>query len=332
MIHSGQGTKPPVRADGARGDTAMWAYHAGEKLHCQNCHVMHASYEGQGYNGPADSPAGYPHLLKAASSMELCLSCHDGQVGIPDVVGADTNGLTERSAGMFATPNTANPNGHKLGPGARDLCLRCHFRPRGDTTDPEATCTDCHNPHGNGVARNLQWASYPKGTPPLGLFVDPSATGLDKYERENIAYGTDGTEELREVTNMCIDCHHTISAPWHVDEDGDGIPNKHPVTETEWGATIRVSDGDPPKGTTDSAHWTGGSGAGFDIPRVRFVNVSATSTSYSAAKTVSANNAVFCLSCHKAHGSEHPDGLVWPREGGAVGPDGCNQCHNKGAS
>jgi hypothetical protein len=288
---------------------------------------MHASHDGQGYNGSAQSPTGYPHLLKAATAVEVCLSCHDGHAGVPDVVGADTNGLTERSGGMFAALGTVNGNGHNLGAGATSLCLRCHFVH--DEAEPEVTCIDCHAVHGNGRARNLQWASYPEGTPPLGLFVDPSATGLAQYERSHVAYGTDGTDSLREVTNICIDCHHTLSGSYYVDDDGDGIPNKHPVTETERGAVVRVRDGDSGN-TTDSVHWMDGSGAGFDIPRVRFLNNPA--TTYSAATAVSADNNVFCLSCHKAHGSENPDGLLWAPQGGAVGPNGCDQCHDKSAS
>jgi len=120
-----------------------------------------------------------------------------------------------------------------------------------------------------------------------------------------------------------------MSGSYYVDSDGNGIPNKHPVTETEWGATVRVRDGDA-RHTTDSAHWVDGTGAGFDVPRSRFLNNPA--TSYSAATSVSADNTVFCLSCHKVHGSENPDGLLWPEQGGTVGPNGCDQCHNKSAS
>jgi len=328
MIHSSHGAVGRAQKGDSPMDALGNTYHSGTLLHCGNCHVMHASDDGQGYNGPPQNPAGYPHLLRAASSLELCLTCHDGHEGIPDVVGADTNGLTERAGGMFVAPGTVNANGHNLGPGATDLCLRCHFRGPSDPA-PEVTCTDCHDAHGNGRARNLQWASYPEGTPPLGLFADPTATGLAQYERANVAYGTDGTDNLREVTNICIDCHHTLSGSYYVDSDGDGIPNKHPVTETEWGATIRISDGDG-RGTTDSSHWVGGTGAGFGVPRVRFLADAA--TSYSAATAVSADNTVFCLSCHKVHGSENPDGLAWPQQGGAVGPNGCDQCHNKSAS
>ncbi|MBM3472879.1 MAG: hypothetical protein FJX75_06395 [Armatimonadetes bacterium] len=329
MIHASHGAPEGEPAGEAVSDVATATYHSGTMLHCENCHVMHASDSGQGYNGPAKNPGGYPHLLRASNPTELCLSCHDGHADVPDVVGADTNGLAERAGGMFASPGAANPNGHKLGPGGTDLCLRCHTARGTRPGEAEVTCTDCHDAHGNGRARNLQWASDPPSTPPLGLFVNPTATDLARYERSNVAYGTDGTDNLREVTNICIDCHHVFSGSWYTDPDGDGIPNKHPVTETERGATIRVSDGDS-RHTTDSGHWVDGSGAGFGVPRARFLVDPA--TTYSEATAVAADNTVFCLTCHKAHGSENPDGLAWPQQNGSVGPNGCDQCHNKGAS
>jgi hypothetical protein len=36
---------------------------------------------------------------------------------------------------------------------------------------------------------------------------------------------------------------------------------------------------------------------------------------------------VFCLSCHKAHGSRHDFGLLWANRGPAAA-SGCEQCHN----
>ncbi len=302
-------------------------YHNGSYLHCSDCHIMHASKDGVGFNGSASSPAGYSGLLRAATSLEVCLTCHDGVSGIPDVVGADTNGMTDRAGGAFAAAGTVNPNGHNLGPAATDLCVRCHFG--GDMQTAEVTCVDCHDPHGNGRSRNLQWASWPEGTPPLGLFVDPNASGTTRYEASHVAYGTDGTDNLREVTNICVDCHHVLSGAYYTDPNGNGHYEKHPVSETERGAVVPVSLGDA-GGATDSAHWVAGSGAGFDVPRVRFLVNPA--TNYSSATAVSSQSNVFCLTCHRAHGSANGSSIVWPGNGdGSVGPSGCDQCHKKSA-
>jgi predicted CXXCH cytochrome family protein len=50
-------------------------------------------------------------------------------------------------------------------------------------------------------------------------------------------------------------------------------------------------------------------------------------TDFATATTVAANNEVFCLSCHKAHGSDQPFSTVWNY--GSANPAGCQQCHNR---
>jgi predicted CXXCH cytochrome family protein len=47
------------------------------------------------------------------------------------------------------------------------------------------------------------------------------------------------------------------------------------------------------------------------------------------------DNTPSCMSCHKAHGSTHPDGLIWDNSTTATLEDGtylrdtCQQCHDK---
>lgn len=72
------------------------AFHGKTDLVCEECHAMHQSSE------PDEGPFG--HLLIKESSTELCLTCHDGKAGVPDVIGEDdVNGLLDtrtRFAGL----------------------------------------------------------------------------------------------------------------------------------------------------------------------------------------------------------------------------------------
>ena len=307
-------------------------YHYAANLVCSDCHTMHYS-QSHGYNAdgsgtvdPMGDTGPYPRLLKN-NVLDLCLTCHDSHAGIPDVVGADVNGLQERSAGFFAPADQVSPRGHDLGhnaPTGGNLCSKCHW---GTEEDKRVTCIDCHSVHGNGNPRNLQWASYPEGTPPLGLFTAAGATGVAKYDRSNTAYGTLNSVALREVSNICIDCHHTVSGAYYNDPDGDGIHSKHPAYESERGDPNSIDQG-LARGSSDPAHWIAGVGTGFDgAARVPFMASGA--SDHGAATVIDpALNGVFCLSCHKAHGSQSPFGLVWEAGTGA-GPKGCDQCHAK---
>jgi hypothetical protein len=220
-------------------------FHNGDTMECPQCHTMHASLQHPHDGEPSPDPFGaFPQsftptskLLKETDPVTLCLTCHDGQAGTPDVLKSDTNGLTERSAGYFGDVGEANFRGHKLevgldtGPGF-GLCLRCHFG--GTFATAAVSCVDCHNPHGNGRVRNLQWASSPGAEPTqFGLFMANSALGnLGRYEAADVGYGTENTHDLREVTNMCLDCHHVFSGGTYIDPDSDGIHSRHPTYDS----------------------------------------------------------------------------------------------------
>ena len=295
------------------------AFHEETTLVCNECHTMHYEDGDTPPNGGGDGP--FKHLsIKEHSSM-LCLSCHDGKVGIPDVSGADdVNGLAERSSGFFATVNVDNANGHNL---ALD-------RTRGNLDKTQVGCIDCHDPHGKSTSapdykyRNLQWTSDPDSEPMIRAFVKPGVTGLDVYEQHNIGYTAPDTKtsDWREVTSICFDCHPAFKSDGYT-RNSDGTCVRHPSTDSERGIWELINKHGAPQ--TDPEHWRVGAGIGFAIGRLPFIVSGA--TGYTEAATVAAQtNEVFCLTCHKAHGSGYKNSLRWPANSNL----GCQQCHNKG--
>lgn len=300
------------------------AFHEKNTLICGKCHTTHYSEDG---NVPSDGDEEGPfkHLFIKEHSSKLCLTCHDGKAGIPDVSSADdVNELTERAAGFFAPINENNANGH-------DLALD---KTGGGNNTSKVGCVDCHDPHGRGPSdpdykyRNLQWASDPGGEPIIKAFVKSGVTGLEVYEQSNIGYAAPNTKtsDWREVTNICLDCHHTFKSDGYTRNSG-GMYIRHPSTDSERGLWEAINQHGPPQ--TDPEHWENGTGIDFEIGRLPFIVSEA--TNYVEATTVATQtnkvtNEVFCLTCHKAHGSRYKNSLRWPEDSNL----GCQQCHNKG--
>lgn len=316
-------------------------FHNGDDLVCSDCHIMHASMQHDyGYDDPysypytVDPPAN--HLLKAPDALSLCLNCHQDYAGIPDVIGPDVNGGLLRGAGEMDLPGVINDNGHNIASDPGELCTRCHFG--GEFHTAAVECIDCHAPHGTGYYRNLQWASDPGAEPPIVAFVNPAAGDLEKYQAANIKYGAPGDQPgqatWREVTNICIDCHHTVvdassNGGRYTNPELDEHWNRHPGNNTEWGAYRPISGlpGDPYY-SADSTNWYDGQGSEFSIGRLPFIVVEA--HDYASASVVAYDNEVFCLSCHSAHGSTNAFGLRWdPAQSDIpIQTAGCRQCHN----
>ena len=93
-------------------------WHVGESLSCQDCHLQHATQDGEPLPGGP-----YSTMLIEASVNELCLSCHDGtDPTAPDVQSPVTmysaGSTGESAAGYFGQNGVDNPRGHGLGFGA----------------------------------------------------------------------------------------------------------------------------------------------------------------------------------------------------------------------
>lgn len=288
-------------------------YHYGNTLNCSDCHASHASLTHNQTGAPLNwSPTPASHLTKGETVTKMCLACHDNQPGIPDVLGVDVNNPTERydgserAAGQFSDTNSDNWKGHNL---------------PGQGTQGPGECTACHDPHGNNNYRNLRALDGSQDGPVA--FVDPMATGLDRYKRSNIGYAKNIGDKL------CVRCHEFGASSNTVATGGVGRFHRHPSSDQTMIITIADAGG-----RDGGQHWVNGIGSGFNVegvpvPRVPFAVNSA--TNFKTATTVTADNEVFCLSCHKAHGSVHSFGMIWPYGSGSdglVSSSGCNQCHN----
>jgi predicted CXXCH cytochrome family protein len=269
------------------------------------------------YNGGA----GFADLLKGTVN-QTCLVCHDGST--KDVVasgtaGAPTNATGDvytskylSSAGFFQTDwaTVASPIAHDLGPSQVTAVQGLWHSDAGGMK-----CTDCHDAHGTPNYRNLVLRPGTAGSDVnivegTDVFTDSSKTQWARRDTDAVAFN-DGVPN--KITTWCLGCHTNITA-------GD----KHPQDKAISGA--------------DGTHWAGGAGVGFGtgledgvagIPRVRFAQ---TGISYTDCIKPLASNRVFCLSCHKGHGSKYDSALVWPyyTMGDADQTSACGQCHNAG--
>ncbi|MFQ6007850.1 MAG: cytochrome c3 family protein [Candidatus Zixiibacteriota bacterium] len=298
-------------------------WHVDSFLICADCHLQHASEDGQPLPGGP-----FSELLLKETVNDLCLMCHDGSdptaPDVQDPVQMYTGApLEESAAGFFALVGLANANGHDLG-----VSSPIPLETEGQYL--ELNCGHCHAVHGNGNYRNLLYD--PAGSGDSILLVDgidvftqyppdkpPTIAGsVAAYNRANVAY-------KQGYAVWCTSCHDRLSINSYA-----ALPahfNAHPSDV----ALNAFTDADH----TDPLHWIAGTGEGFadtvsggGIARVPFE--SPLSTDYLSAHQPLESDEVTCMSCHKAHGGTNQKGLLWTyMEGGEKFIAGCQQCHNK---
>ncbi|MDH3404370.1 MAG: hypothetical protein OEP45_12180, partial [Acidobacteriota bacterium] len=138
------------------------AFHDEGVAHCNGCHTMHNSYEGEPVD--PDSPDGNPWLLVDATPSDTCLGCHSSANSSRGVFDGDCSAghSLEKGAGNYifltcpdlreSTRGAVIPGeraGHNLdAPGHGLVTDTTHISAPGGTFPALLMgCTSCHDPH-----------------------------------------------------------------------------------------------------------------------------------------------------------------------------------------
>lgn len=355
-------------------------YHIDADLKCAECHTMHYS-QSHTYPDPLDGsveltngspttdpPQGtmgsggpYGKLLRHHTN-DLCLSCHDGQPLIPDVLGTNTGGharqaggLTTDSAAYPAGPDYYAAGGHTLAieptpvgpptahpPGSGGSCVVCHDV---HGTDPEPRllplrCTSCHDPHGSAGFRNLR----------------------DNYNNVDTLITSEATISVSNDKDVRIDLPTTpdvgdrVGAGFYsreniyfnkVDTTGSDSPygNFCALCHGRFHGTTFTNSASPFKRhPTESVVFPSGTPGDIEDTYANHTyRVQVMMDSNASTVTDFTGAAISCMSCHKAHGNKNSFGLIHMNDDGAATKyteegtdvtgeysDLCRQCHTQG--
>jgi hypothetical protein len=307
-------------------------FHSGLGLVCSDCHVMHFSqqhdYTTTGSSNFTSLGTGPNAQLLRSPGNDLCLSCHDGNATIADVLFTNTGPAVTRQAGALNNGSFGlEPTGHTLGssddaPGSN---------PTWNNADG-LSCTDCHNAHGynpNGNAyRNLDanpgnysadeaFVSYASGA--ANLTVDVQVTAPLAYDVSNVDFNNP-VPAASAYAAFCKGCH----TDFHGAKAGAELGG---TGGTDW---IRHPTNDAVIGAVGGGHSNYAAFAAL-TNQVKVMSASGT--------WPAADNSPSCMSCHKAHGNQNAFGLIYMSGTGTVDEEGdsgtgsrdlCKQCHIQG--
>jgi predicted CXXCH cytochrome family protein len=269
-------------------------WHSGASSVCSDCHTMHNSTGGLPMRYDND-PQASPRLLRHATSLSLCVHCHDGSMpGAPDVI-APVSYLADPAGGAFPTNWSAVS-------GTAHVLAGEPLTPPGGTQPMTLTCLSCHDPHGGPGFRNLR--TQPGGPESPAVTVTATQRVTPDGTNPAEAYAADNVTYRSGLAAWCGGCHGDLHGRSN-QEEGAGRPwLRHPQDQT-LSTSVHV----------DYTYWLG------EVPnRIRV-------QSPSDDAVPSADDQVFCLSCHKAHGSPNRAALIFAD--GSRASSTCAQCHNE---
>lgn len=300
------------------------------RLLCSDCHTMHYSVSGE--IPPGAGPGGpFVDLLLTQTTNQLCLSCHDGSD--PSAPNVD-NALGYAPAAGYFSPGGSVIEGNRHSLGSSD-------DPPGHTGGSWSeilTCASCHEPHENTNYRNLVENPGEGKTVRVTTMSGPVYDGLStvqeiavepvtvRYSEDNIRYRrSDMGSDQYGLAEWCGGCHGDFHGTGGSPNMGGG-PAGDTGAGREW---LRHPTRDVMMSEAAANDHLGTDN--WFTPLASRVPVVSPSTIPGTVND--SDNEVFCGSCHKAHGSSHPDMLIFDRDRTSSPGDGsrmaetCTQCH-----
>lgn len=338
-----------------------FAFHDGGVAHCNGCHTMHNSEDGELVDPNPSLSGGNAWLLTDGTVSDVCLNCHSH--GPYSVMGSDPLSPTpERGAGDFvfllednlddghgggdiaedgswALPIPGYKAGHSIVATGHDLDVDPtpypnNAGPGGNYSKFKLGCSSCHDPHGNENFRLLYGIGDIQDGTYTFEYAAPIATGLSVFSGDESMGMYTGYESG--MSAWCSNCHagmHSASA------GGNFVHPSGQIMEGTIASFYGLYMG--------TSNMTNGTPSDSYIPEVAFEEVGRTASSPvgpSAAAKVS------CITCHRAHATSAPNAGRWDFNVTLLVEDGeesgsyvipnpydnnqrslCNKCHGKDA-
>jgi hypothetical protein len=311
------------------------AYHDGGVAHCDGCHTMHYSENGE----TPDYTLG-ANLLKGADASSVCLSCHQGS-GSYHIYSED--GSNQTPGGDFywtaidmAWTTRGNPDGREGYKNGHSVVAADfpEIQPEGELSSAPGGsfpasilgCQSCHDPHGvvpNKTGPIAGSGSFGDPDPTDGsvlgnyrllgaigysptnsgvTFVNPPPVARALSNRDANETDTNHAEYGSGTAEWCANCHAGFQIA------GTGV-GKHPT-----GTTVKLGNF---VGNYNSYRSTGDTSGTFGdayLPLVPIERGVTDRTALDPANTegaVAGQSSVTCLSCHRAHASAFEYGIRW---------------------
>jgi predicted CXXCH cytochrome family protein len=312
------------------------AFHDDGVAHCNGCHTMHNSQNGNAMNGTtldgdgnptAGLPAGqgYADLLLFPNKSDVCLACHAGNntyhvwADDPLVPGAEHGGgnfvfleednINDGHAGA-SNPILGYASGHSLASGIKGTSSDPVLvtAPGGAYPAADMNCVSCHDPHGNQSFR-LLYQDGQSTTSDTGTVINWTTT-LDAVGMSVFA----GSESNNfhnaykdNYSEWCSTCHgdfHAASANL-IHPSGELLKARQVAVYNAYAGTTDCVN-NPPSGAVPCG--TGAFATAY-LHTVPFEDPGNTNTSTTGVSSTTSE--VSCMSCHRAHATSSPDAGRW---------------------